>query len=178
MISRSEYPSARGWTTAHPLFFLGFALLLLPSVTNCGGDTVSPEGNTLSPGTFRAEVTGAIQTTLEGVAGFGVSEDGSSFALTLAALGPDGIAMYRLQGGQPGPGQYMVHDNATVAFTGSEDFWGSMMLVGAGAIFMSESGTITISESSANALAGSTEFTAVDDEVGRVTITASFRAQR
>jgi hypothetical protein len=52
------------------------------------------------------------------------------------------------------------------------------MLVGAGAIFMSESGTITISESSANALAGSTEFTAVDDEVGRVTITASFRAQR
>ncbi|WP_290652196.1 hypothetical protein [Aquisalimonas sp.] len=132
----------------------------------------------LSPGTFRAEITGAVTTVLEGVASFGSSEEEGGFGLTLGALGPDGISLNRGEAGRPSPGSYPVVGFQSVLLE-SAGFWGVVFLTEGGGFFFSESGTLTITGSSENELAGELAFSAAGglDGMETVTVEASFRAQ-
>ncbi len=146
-----------------------------------GCDSAAPDEDPadLAPGTFEAEITGAVTTSLEGVAGFAsaADEDGEAFGLVLAAGGPDGITLYRQKAGRPATGAYSVTSHLSLPRE-EEDFWGGIGLMQHGGFFTSESGTLTITSSSSGNLEGTLEFEASADEGERqITVTASFRAQ-
>ncbi len=150
------------------------ALLLLLA----GCDTTAPDDEDLTLGTFEAEVTGPVTTSLDGVASFASStdEDGEAFGLVLAAGGPDGITLHRRKAGRPATGTYSV--TSVLALLGEEeDFWGAVMLTQSGGFFTSESGTLTITSSSSGNLEGTLKFDASDGDEQHVTVIASFRAE-
>lgn len=161
--------------------------VFLLSMAGCGEDSITAEDDpldlrNLSPGTFRAEITGAAETTLEGIATFNSSDDEPGLVLTLAVLGPDGIVLFRNQGGRPTAGEYEVTSFSDVVFFGQPGFGGSLLLMQHGGFYTTQSGTITITNSSVNNLAGEFEFKAVDDEDEysdgqEVTVIGSFRAR-
>jgi hypothetical protein len=173
---------------------LALTILFLLNFAGCGEDSITNEedsitaeveplslGN-LSLGTFRAEITGAAETTLEGIATFNSSDDEPGFVLSLAVLGPDGITLWRNEG-RPPAGEYEVIGFTTVVIFGQPGFGGSLLLAQHGGFYATQSGAITITNSSVTNLAGEFEFTAVDDEdeyasnVQEITVTGAFRAR-
>lgn len=156
------------------LALLAAFMLLLAGCDTTAPDEEDPEDRAL--GTFEAEVTGAVTTSLEGVAAFTYTTDetGEAFGLVLAATGPDGITLFRQKAGRPATGIYSV---TSIPALLEEDFWGGITLMQHGGFFMSESGTLTISSSSSGNLEGTLEFEASDGDGQQITVSASFRAQ-
>jgi hypothetical protein len=147
--------------TASALALASFAL-----VTACGGgnDCCGPKPQ---PGTFSANVAGASSATLSGNAGFVLTSNILTIALS-SSSGSSSIQLTRM-GGLPASGSYQIDPNAspssgafvaTYAGGGTNNFAGT-------------SGTVTISSSAADRVRGSFNFTATGGTSGTATVTVS-----
>lgn len=149
------------------------ALLLL--VAGC--DSGSPNEENPARGTFEATVVyDATTETFEGFSSFASEEDGEGFIFGF--LGDDRtkrITLNRALAARPGTGMHAIVEYLD-AETADTDFWGTSTV---GSYALSESGTLTITSSSAEEIAGTFEFTATG-EFGTgeetVTVSATFHA--
>lgn len=173
-------------------FHLFLSLLLALTFTSCDSDdngdgdgNGNGNGGTVV-GDADVNVSGALDSSFSGSAVFGVDEDNTSFSLALFEGGfvtgttPTGelVAIGR-DGGRPDEGTYDlgVTDNQ-VTFVGA---YVSSLSDPTGATFVSsESGTLTITSSSSDRVAGSFSFTGQaisgTGSVGEVTVSGTFDA--
>ncbi len=138
------------------------------------------------PATYVAELRGAARATLRGSAEFGQargSHDGP-FVITLGARAEDGaVVLTRWDGTRPWAGEYRISEDSTAD--------GIQALVVTGSIerptgvFRARSGTVAITSSSLNHMAGSFEMHAVgllaaepDREDRELRVRGSFTANR
>jgi hypothetical protein len=157
--------------------------LLLPACSDSGG----PAGQ----GSFSATVTGDLTNSFTGRAVFGIATQGANqgFAIALERQGAtqvdrDVVILARFNTQRPGIGTYSIVSSACDTCT-DDDFDAGYVLYrpsGDFAFFASESGTLTITESSADRIVGTLNFDATwilssDNITARdIAITASFTA--
>lgn len=151
-----------------------FAPLLLVLAT-CGGDGngISDPDDDGALGSFEVEFSGALTGSYEGAATF-ASAPGSGFAIVLVGTGGSASAtVVREVSGRPGTGTHPIAD-ATGNTPDMTDFW----LAGSagGQAFAASSGSMTISTSSQQRLAGTIQFTAMS-AAGQVTGQVTFNAR-
>jgi hypothetical protein len=149
----------------------------------CGDDGQNEPGTA----TFAAEMTGAYTAALSGQAQFGVTVDNGFSAVGLAlVLGDSGVARIFLTTSttpRPLAGTYAI---VAPGFPAGKDtvFTGTLgyMVNGAPEVFLARGGTITLTRSAHNGVAGTFEFTAVrtspccDPAPVQVVITGTFDA--
>jgi hypothetical protein len=131
-------------------------------VAGCGGDGTGP-----NTGTFTATVTGDLSMTLTGEAVFGTQTDstGTSFGVALIRGDPnsfnsDIIVIGRANEARPASGTYDIV--ATPCGTCTEDDFDAALAIVRPSDFgayLSESGTLTITSSTADRLEGSATVT-------------------
>lgn len=129
----------------------------------------------LTDGTFEARVSGSAETTLNGLAAFAVeTEDGETVsAIGLVNTADDEDAVFLLVNGRAAAQTYAVGGTAAGAIlvlhgTGDE-----------GAVYIADSGTITVDRADAARLSGSFDVTATSlvEEGERVRLQGSFHAK-
>ncbi len=138
-------------------------------------------------GSFSATVGGDLQRTLSGTAVFGVETIGGNQGFVIAmqrgnsaALDVDLILLGRFNTARPGTGDYDVISGACLDCS-ANDFDGGYVYQrpdGASGFFVSESGSVTVTKSVADTVAGTCSFiahSATNPEI-TITITASFTA--
>jgi len=119
-------------------------------------------GAPISSGSYEARLTGAATATLRGaVDRGGWPEDGrrAAFVITLGAYSDDGALVFsRWDGAQPEPGTYPITEEPT------QDGLTALVVTGPptrpGGVFRAERGTLTITHSSPDGLAGRFELEA------------------
>ena len=171
---------------------LGIAALVvavLGGVTACssgGGDDVTgtnPPGGTV--GSFNATVSGAMSATLSGSAAFGSSTVSGSqgFAIALVPTsGTNSIIFGRVNAQAPGTGTYQIADFATQSSVSGAMI--AALIAGSGQsgqIYVSTSGTLTITSSSADEIKGNFTVSASAVTVSgtqAVTMTGTFTARK
>ncbi|MBE0594770.1 MAG: hypothetical protein IH616_20485 [Gemmatimonadales bacterium] len=157
--------------------------LLLPACSDSG----SPSGQ----GSFSATVTGDLTLSFTGRAVFAIATQGANqgFAIALERQGAtqvdrDVVVLARFNTQRPGVGNYSIVSNSCNTCT-DDDFDAGYVLYrpsGDFGFFASESGTLTITESTAERVVGTLTFDASwvlssDNITARdITITASFTA--
>jgi hypothetical protein len=157
------------------------ALTLAAVILACG-DSSNPSNQ----GSFTASITGDLTSSLTGRAVFGVGTQGSNqgFVIALERQGSsqidrDVIVVGRLNTQRPGEGTYPIVSCAGGA-CGNDDFDAGYVFYrtsGESGLFLSESGTLTITESSAEQIVGTMTFDAPSAlSMDQITITASFTA--
>jgi len=150
---------------------LALAFLL----SSCGGDD-DPSGPNGDPqgtlGTFSATFTGDIAATTSGSAIF-ASIQGEGFGLSFTSSTQSAtFTIARNTSGRPGQGSVNIGD-------GSEGDVQGVLYVGGvinNVTFVSTSGTLTITSSSASRLQGTFSFQAATGASGTTTVTGSFNA--
>lgn len=160
-------------------------------VAACGGDSDggTGPGNGGTPG-FSADVTGDLQTSFGGSAGYGVvdEEGGKVFAVEMAESDQTGggvIQLYRVGGAVPAPGTYQLTDG--IDGNPQDGDWLAMAYDtdqgSLTAIFAARTGTVTITSVKNGIAKGTFNFTAEggllsDPETTlTVTVKGSFHAQ-
>jgi len=156
------------------------ALGLLPA---CGDNGTGPEVE----GSFSATITGDLQRTLSGTAVFGVTTvqgtDGFALAFergSVSTFDVDLILLGRFNTQRPGEGTYDIVASGCDACS-EDNFDGGYVFqypTGSSGIFVSDSGQLTITKSTADTVAGSCSFIAhaLTDASSEITISASFTA--
>ena len=161
------------------------AIVLAVTLSLACGETTEP----VVQGSFTGTVTGDIAATAGGTAAFGVTSlnGASSFYLVMVRgsvveFDLDIIPLFRFSDERPPVGSYVVvAADPPCATCGPNDFDGAYFwqrAAGAPRIFGSESGSLTITKSTADTVAGSATFSAL--EIGQtgaaVTIQVTFTA--
>lgn len=150
-----------------------FGLAFLLAVAACGGDDPAGLDDNNAAGTFQASVTGAITGSFSGNATF-LSQANDAFGLglfTSATTGQQFVQVNRENGGRPGTGTFTIHDGSS-----GGQFIALASIQGVG--ITSNSGTMTITSSSASEIQGQISYQGtISGGGGNVTITASFRAR-
>lgn len=165
------------------------ALLIAVFGAACSGggadDSTGPNPPGGTVGSFSATVSGAVSASLSGSAAFGNSTVSGSqgFAIALVpASGTNTIIFGRVNAQAPGTGTYQIGDFAT-----QSSVTGAMiaaLIAGSGQsgqIYVSTSGTLTITASSADEIKGNFTVSASAVTVSgtqAVTITGSFTAKK
>lgn len=140
------------------------ALTSLVLLTACGGEPTSPK---TQPGSFTATVSGAASKSLSGQAGFLVTTNLFSISLNNGA-GTGSIQFSRLAG-VPAAGTYQLDANA-------QQNSGAFVAIysgGAQENYVSTTGTLTITSSSADRIKGTFSFTGTGGTSGSATVTVT-----
>jgi len=173
----------------HVSLRLFFGLLLALTFTACDSDGDDGDGNGNGNGSTIGDaevmVTGAISDSFSGSALFGVDDDGEGFGLALfegnlvGGIPSGAIVSFGRQEGRPAEGIYSFgEDTGNMFFAGAyatdfSDITGATFVA-------SESGTITITSSSSDRVAGSFTFTGqaanISGELGEATVSGTFDA--
>jgi hypothetical protein len=165
------------------------ALLVAVLGAACGGgsgdDTTAPNPPGGSVGSFSATVSGAMTASLSGSAAFGSSTVSGSqgFAIALVpASGTNSIIFARVNAQAPGTGTYQIADFATQSSVSGAMI--AALIAGSaqsGQIYISTSGTLTITSSSSDEIKGNFTVAASAVTVSgtqTVTLTGTFTARR
>lgn len=171
-----------------PRFFatllLCFALLPLTACdSDSDGDGDGNGGGTI--GNASVTVSGAFSDSFTGNAAFGVDEDGSGFSLALfegsltGGTTSGGLVAIGRTGSRPGEGTFQI--TASVAAMDFAAGYASDFSNATGGTFVgSATGTLTITSSSSERVAGSFTFTgqaaSISGPVGEVTVQGTFSA--
>jgi hypothetical protein len=149
-----------------------FALTTLVLLTACGGGD-GPTPPKPQSGSFTATVTGAASKTLSGQAGFLVTTNLFSIALNNNAGGS--IQFSRLAG-VPAEGTYQLDANAPQ----NSGAFVAIYSGGGQENYVSTTGSLTVTSSSADRIRGTFSFTGAGGTSGSasVTVTGSFDAPR
>ncbi|MEP0548731.1 MAG: hypothetical protein ABJF88_17480 [Rhodothermales bacterium] len=171
-------------------FRLLFTLLLVLPLAACDSDGDGDgdgdgNGNGTNIGSSSVTVSGGFSSSFDGSAVFGVAEDGSSFSIGIfeGALPTSGnlngeLVAFGRNGDRPSPGTYSF-DPSDMDFTAAyvSDFANTT----SGTFLGSSSGTLTITSSSSDRVAGSFTFTGQaisgGGPVGAVTVAGTFSAE-
>lgn len=149
----------------------------------CGENGIEPTVE----GSFTTTITGDLQRTLSGRAIFGVTTvsgyDGFVIALeqgTSASLNVDLVLLGRFNTQRPNVGTYDIHE-AGCTNCSEDNFDGGYVFQrpdGAAGFYTSESGQLTITRSTADTVAGSCSFSAVNlfDAQEEIEIVGEFTA--
>jgi len=161
----------------------GFGVAALGLLLACGDGVTEP----VVEGSFSASVVGDLQRTLSGTAVFGVETIGGNQGFVIAmergnsaALDVDLILLGRFNTTRPVVGDYNVISGACQDCS-ANDFDGGYVYQrpgGASGFFISESGSVTVTKSVADTVAGTCTFIArsATNPEFMITITASFTA--
>jgi hypothetical protein len=167
-----------------------FSLLLIFTFTACDSDGDDGDGNGNGNGNTVGDsevmVSGAVTDSFSGGAIFGADDDGSDFGLALfegnlatGGLPSGAFVAFAREEGLPPEGTYALgEEDGDMVISGgyASDFSG---IIGA-TIVASESGTITITSSSSDRIAGSFSFTGPAEnssgELGEATVSGTFDA--
>ena len=166
------------------LSFLTLALTLT-SLAACGDDK-DPIAGPAPSKTYSASVTGDLSKSLTGPAAFGADTvDGGEavFAVTLGDPDSDDVlVLVRSGSARPGAGTYPLSG----PLDGTPSEWSAIYIIGDGdelvGLFTAESGTLTITESSAQRLKATFQMEAVGYMAGdfetevSITVSGSFDA--
>lgn len=140
------------------------AMCALVVLAACGGSDKSTGPDTNDPvSAFTANISGGVNHSLSGLAAF--AENGAEFAFGLALTDSTNgtITFGRDAGSALGPGSYQLGDLSTGEAPAPEDLL-AVVFTGPPShpegIFVSKSGTLTISKRTATTLEGSFQFTA------------------
>jgi hypothetical protein len=158
-----------------PAWATTLALAAGCALIGCGDNATGP-GST-APGTFSAQVSGAVTGSFSGIAAFGSMTDfqgGSVFVLVLEdQAGTRELGLIKEIPGRPGTGSFPIGE-----YLGSP-LYGEFIADGPSGsrFFLTGSGTLTITASSAQSLQGSVTLNA-REQVGSATVqvTATFNA--
>jgi len=156
------------------------AVTLAAAALACG-DSTTP----VNQGSFTASITGDLTASLTGRAVFGVATQGTNQGFVIALerqgssqLDRDVIVTGRLNTQRPGEGTYPI-----VSCSGgcdADEFDAGYVFYrtsGDSGLFISESGTLTITASSTDTIAGTMSFSATSlTGLDQITVTASFTA--
>jgi len=171
----------KGWTV--PGVVGGFGVAVVGLLLACGDGGTEP----VIGGSFSASVVGDLQRTLSGTAVFGVETIGGNQGFVIAmqrgnsaALDVDLILLGRFNTTRPVVGDYNVISGACQDCS-ANDFDGGYVYQrpdGASGFFVSESGSVTVTKSVADTVAGTCTFIArsATNPEFMITITASFTA--
>ena len=161
--------------------FLLAGLVLLGA---CGDDDTTGPDNNPSGSSYELTVEGAVEDDLEGTAAFAVVTDEgiTSFGIALTeAGGSNTIVLERVGGTRPGNGTYTVGDLNADGEQDPAKFYAAFV---AGTsqnpsdVFVSVSGTVTITKSSSDQVKGTIDMTLVGLQgEEEVTITGEFDAR-
>jgi hypothetical protein len=142
----------------------------------CGGeDPADPDdGGNNELGSFSVTVSGAVSSTFTGPAYFTSTPQGFTVILTAAPGTVAGIGVTRVTGGRPATGTHTLGSP-----TGSGQIWGSGFVGNTNNSFVSSSGSLVLTGSTAQELTGNVQFQGngtFNGVPGVVTVTATFRA--
>ena len=140
------------------------ALTSLVMLTACGGEPTPPKPQ---PGSFSATVSGAASKTLSGQAGFLVTTNLFSIALN-SSTAPGSIQFSRLAS-VPAAGTYQLDANA-------QQNSGAFVAIYSGGgqeNYVSTTGSLTITSSSADRIKGTFSFTGTGGTSGSANVTVS-----
>lgn len=138
------------------------SLMLVTALLACGDDPIAPDPDAA---TFTLRITGALTETATGPAFFGSDEDAGGDPAWVLLLGEeDGrhvVVAGKEGAGRPGTGTYTL-----AAAPGAGGEWTLAHIVGDGdellGMFLAESGSVTLTESSDQEIRGTLSFRAVD----------------
>jgi hypothetical protein len=149
------------------------ALTSLALLAGCGDGPTPPKPKP-SAGNFTATVSGAASKTLSGEAGFVVTPN--TFSIALSNSSGVGYIQFSRLAGIPAVGTYQLDANAQQ----NSGVFGAIYSGGAQENYVSSGGTLTVATSSADRVTGSFAFTGLGGTSGTatVTITGSFDAPR
>lgn len=153
------------------------AVLLAATLhVNCGDKGTNPDSD-LAAGTFEATISGAYNMTLKGCAAFVSLQD--FFQLGLISLEPSAqsasISFARANSSIPGVRTYSVSEEA--ASSSPQDFVGVVFYSEGqnNETYISEAGSMTVSQSSSGGFSGSFNFTALAG-TRKITVSGKFNA--
>ncbi len=128
----------------------------------------------LSSGSFQAQVSGAVTTTMQGEASFSVADGSDGFVVVMVPGIVDMLSLERAEQGRPSTGSYVIGDS--FAGTAPGEFLGTLILVADDGVFQSTAGSLQITASSSSEVRGSFSFGARDDKGRDVTVSGAFAA--
>lgn len=157
-----------------PVLFVSGTLLL----TACDSND-EPDDNDL--GRFQAAITGSVQMSLDGLAGYGVEVDpdsGAVFAVALISASDNEDVILLAGRGTPTERSYPLDAIESDGETGGVFFLHTMGENGV--FYLSDGGTLTLTAVRSDRLEGRFEFTAVNvlDEDDTVTLQGTFNARK
>lgn len=157
-------------------------ILVLAAAAAACGDDEDPQGPNPVASEYALEIEGALNESSSGPAYFGADVDENNEPVWMILMGQDTSRHLVLAGragsARPGTGSYAVADP-----TGTEEGWSVIHLLSDGdellGMFFAESGTVTISASSAEEVRGTIEFEAMGlmgTTLDTIQVSGSFRA--
>ncbi len=151
-----------------------FVLITALAFAACGDDGDDCEGPTCPGGgddlgSLSATVSGDVSDSFSGEGFFAMDEDEDTWGIYMGGTDEDDSAVWFWgNGGQPGTGTH------TLTLEGETGGW--YVNGETGDFYYAESGTLTITTSNGNRVAGSFDFTASDLGEGEVTVEGTFSA--
>jgi hypothetical protein len=141
----------------------------------CGGDDpADPDDGENELGSFSATVSGAASSTFSGSAFFTSTPQGFTLLLVATPGTVAGIGVTSVSGGRPATGTHQI-GSPTV----SGHMWGSGYVGNTSNSYVSSSGSLVLTASTAVEFAGTVQFQGsgmFNGVPGAVTVTATFRA--